>query len=515
MNFYLRSALATTASCAYLPATRPEPAPSQETKSVATPETAKAAPADAHETKEYAGPDLTGPAPLFTDVTELSGIQPLKYSEGVSVMDISNDGLPELYLPDVKGPDKIYGNLGGLSFTDITKPSGIEHSGGIGALFGDLDGDGVRDLFVVRGAYPYGVDLLYRGGTGPHFEDVSEDAGVAIKKNGISAAFSDCDLDGDLDVFVANWGVNSLYINDEGTFEDAAGPSGLGAEGRSWNGLFADFDGDGLPDLFVGQGGPGTSDTCRLYKNLGGAFGDVTEPAGVGGINWSMGAVAFDADLDGDLDLFVTCYRDPDKLFINDGNGRFTDATAGSGIDSGHSVGAAAGYIDGDGLPDLVVAGFDGPVSVFINRGGGRFGKLDSDSSGLGAYGKNEGIALADMDGDGDLDIYVANYDGHNRLYRNNLDSEDYLKVVLDGPDAAIMGARAFLYGPDGVVMDGECFGGYGFCSQSPTEILFRLPEGGGPYDLRVLFTGGETVSKTGLGPGVVTVSPSASDEDQ
>jgi len=510
MKSYLRAVLAVilllpTASCAYLPSLRTEPAPSQETGPVSPPETAAAAPAGTPEATE-AEPAVTGPRPLFTDVTELSGIPSLKYSEGVSVMDISSDGLPELYLPDVKGPDKLYGNLGGLGFADITKPSGIDHSGGIGALFGDLDGDGKRDIFVVRGAYPYGVDVLYRGGTGPHFEDVSEESGIARKKNGISAALADCDLDGDLDVFVANWGENSLYLSDEGTFEDAAGPSGLGGDGRSWNGLFADFDGDGRQDLFVGQGGPGSTDTCRLYRNLGGNFEDVTDTAGVGGISWSMGAVAFDADLDGDLDLFVTRFGGPDILFINDGSGHFTDATAGSGIDTARSVGAAAGYIDGDGLPDLAVAGFDGPVSVFINRGGGRFFKLDAASSGLGTYKKNEGVALADMDGDGDLDMYVANYDGHNRLYRNNLDSDGYLKVVLDGPDAALMGARAYLYGTDGLAMDGECLGGYGFCSQSPPEILFRLPDGG-PYDLRVVFAGGEAVSKAGLGPGTVTVT--------
>lgn len=451
--------------------------------------------------------------PRFTDVTRDSGIHSLRYAEGVVMADHDGDGLPELYLPCVKGTDRLFHNLGGLKFEDVTKSSGITNTDGIGAVSGDLDGDGTTDIYIVRGAYPYGLNVLYAGKKDGGFADVTDIAGVASRKNGIFSVLGDYDLDGDLDMFVANWGVNTLYKNDSApgcmSFKDVTDEAGLGGEGRSWSAVFSDFDGDSLPDLFVCQGGPGTKDTSRLYVNRGVKFEDVTGKAGLSGIS-SMGAVSADFDSDGDQDLFVASFDGQDRLFINDGKGNFTDRTAASGIDSSRSVGAAAGFVDGDFLPDLVVAGFAGPAKLYRNLGGGRFEDVTT-GSGLGKKKKNEGAALGDLDGDGDLDLYTANYDGANALYRNNLDSPLFLKVLPTGKGRGLAGAKAMLYRPgkagarDGLLASEEYQAGSGFCSQPPAGMLFRIPDDG-PYDLVVRFPGGRQITMAGVMRGAVSI---------
>ncbi|HEX9860595.1 MAG TPA: VCBS repeat-containing protein, partial [Nitrospirota bacterium] len=292
-------------------------------------------------------------------------------------------------------------------------------------------------------------------------------------------------------------------------FTDVADEAGLGGEGRSWSAVFSDFDGDSAPDLFVCQGGPGTADTSRLFINRGGKFEDATVKAGLSGIS-SMGAVSADFDSDGDQDLFVASFDGPDRLFMNDGKVSFTDRTAASGIGSSRSVGAAAGFVDGDFLPDLVVAGFAGPARLYRNLGGGKFEDVTT-GSGLGKKKKNEGAALGDLDGDGDLDLYVANYDGANALYRNNLDSPRFLNVLPAGKGRGLAGAKAMLYRPgkagmqDGLLAAEEYQPGSGFCSQPPAGMLFRLPDDG-PYDLVVRFPGGRQVIRAGVMRGVVNI---------
>lgn len=451
--------------------------------------------------------------PMFTDVTAGSGIPALKYAEGVNMVDLDLDGLPELFLPCVKGRDRLFKNLGGCRFRDITDESGISESGGIGAVFGDLDCDGLLDLYVVRGAYPYGENVLYMQRPGGRFADVTKDSGAASRKNGISAVMEDVDGDGRLDVFASNWGVNTLYRNrtkaGKVAFEDVTEKAGLAEEGKSWGAVFADFDCDGLRDLFVVRGGFGKPEEGRLYiRKLDGTFADRTPESGLKEAMWSMGAAACDFDGDGAPDLFVTSYEGPDRLYMNDGKGKFS-LRDDAGITSSRSVGAAAGDMDGDLRPDLVVAGYQGPVRVFRNAGGGRFREVRD--AGLGKYDKNEGVALADVDGDGDLDMYVANYDGDNRLYRNNLKPGPALTVRAVSGDCAAVGAKVRLYkaggldDPASLVASQEVGAGFGFCSQSPFEPVFRLSDKAS-YDLSVVFPGGKKVTKKGVGPGLIVV---------
>jgi hypothetical protein len=214
-----------------------------------------------------------------------------------------------------------------------------------------------------------------------------------------------------------------------------------------------------------------------------------------------MGAVSNDFDGDGDFDLYVAGYGDLGRLYRNDGNGQFTDVTAGSGLTAAKSVGAAAGFLDGDLLPEIVVGGFAGPVQIFHNLGGMKFAAL-GETAGLKAYPRNEGVALADFDDDGDLDLYVANVDGHNRLYRNRLDDGRFLKVRFPRDGRVNVGAVARLSRDGRQLAIQEVVNAVGM-GQGPEELIFRLPDAG-RFDLAVTLPGGRRIEKPQVSPGVV-----------
>ena len=458
----------------------------------------------------------------FQDVTDKSGIPPLKYSEGVNFCDMEGDGLPDLFVPVVKGKDRLYINKGNFRFEDITEADGIKgESGkdGIGAVFADFAGNGLKDLYIVKGAYPYGDNVMYLRKRDGRFTDVSVEAGVVNKKNGISAVAADFFGSGRPDIFVCNWGVNTFFRNvSKGgrlKFEDDTIKAGFGEEGMSWAAVVSDFNGDGRPDIFVCRGGYGKPESQQLYINNGdGTFADRTAESGISGIDWSLGAVSADFNNDGLPDLFVTSYDGRDRLYINQGGGRFRDVTDASGIDTGHSVGAAAADIDGDGLTDLVVAQFAGPVKIFKNLGGGKFREVEN--SGLGPWSRNEGVALADVNGDGAPDIYVSNYDGHNRLYRN-LTGGRRLAIEIKGVRGA--GTEAKLYrtkgGKKNLAGFQELPGVSGFCTQAPDEFLFSLPEKNARYDVEITFPGGGKKTLDNVRPGRLEVKSPANGKNQ
>ena len=279
---------------------------------------------------------------------------------------------------------------------------------------------------------------------------------------GAGCAFFDYDNDGWMDIYFVNSGPsdfftpatplkNALYRNNrDGTFADVTDKAGVPG-GRFGMGVAAgDYDGDGNVDLYVTNYGPNI-----LYRNNGdGTFTDVTQKAGVLATNWSTCATWFDYDNDSKLDLFVSSFvfydksqnplctdetlkrryycvprlfkPQPSRLFRNNGDGTFKDVSTESGIAAhpGKSFGAVATDINNDGLMDLFVANDTMPNFLFVNKGKGKFEEIGL-SAGV-AYGEagrprsGMGVDAADFDGDGWQDLFVANIDQEFfSLYRN------------------------------------------------------------------------------------------------
>ena len=353
---------------------------------------------------------------------------------------------------------------GGVRFVDATVEAGLDftHSSGmtgelwtleiIGAGVGilDYDGDGRMDIWLVQGGQLVGrataelpSDRLFRNMGELAFEDVTEKAGIAATRYGMGIATADVDNDGDMDVFLANYGANELWLNlGDGRFRNATADSGIGGERWSISASFADVDGDGLLDLYVanyldfaidtakpcriaGQRSycppsrfPGVGD--RLYRNLGGGrFQDVTAAAGIDVPRAAgMGVVAHDFDDDGHVDFYVANDGSANLLWINDGTGRFTDtalragaAVNGAGIAEA-SMGVTAADFDADGDNDLFLTHDTGETNtLYVNDGQGTF-EDRTDIVGLAAGSlpvTGFGTGWVDVDNDGDRDLFAAN----------------------------------------------------------------------------------------------------------
>jgi len=329
----------------------------------------------------------------------------------------------------------------------------IETMGGGGAFF-DYDRDGWLDIYLVNGgqtAYHKSKtpvkNALYRNNGDGTFADVTEKAGVAGSGYGQGVAVGDFDNDGHPDIYVTNFGKNILYRNNcNGTFTDVTDRAGTGDTRWSTSAAFFDYDRDGLLDLFVcnymewdfsknifcGETRPGYRSYCHpnnfkgvsntLYRNNGdGTFTDVTKKAGVDSNEGKgLGVVCADFNNDGWMDIYVANDATRNFLFVNNGNGTFTDngliAEVAYGINGKpeSGMGCDFGDIDGDGLLDLVVTNIDlEPNNIYHNNGDGS--SLDvTVRAGLARVAllfSGFGVRLADYDNDGDLDLVIAN--GH------------------------------------------------------------------------------------------------------
>ena len=370
---------------------------------------------------------LQGPRGRFVDATAGSGLDNPGYGMGAAVGDFDNDGDLDLYVTNF-GADALYRNEGDGRFVEAAASLGVATPGwSTSAVFFDADLDGWLDLYVARyvqwrearecrvqgGRVDYcgpqqfdgQADVFYRNEGGRRFVDRSREVGVAlIEDAGLGVVAADFDENGRTDVYVANDAdPNQLWMNlEEGGFEDDAvllgaaynrfgvGEAGMGV-------ATGDIDGDLDLDVFLSHL---IEETNTLYVNLGGSpgtplgFEDRAAEAGLAAPSTpytGFGAVFFDADNDGDLDLAVVNgavkrrpealserdgwfwrgYAEPNLLMLGDGAGAFADASAAAG-DFGTALDVSRGLVpfdlEGDGDLDLLVSNLEGPARIYRNE---------------------------------------------------------------------------------------------------------------------------------------------------
>jgi hypothetical protein len=305
------------------------------------------------------------------------------------------------------------------------QPDLFAEGGALVNAWADFDGDGWPDLFVGFNGAP---NRLYRN-EGGRMVEVAAAAGIADARATRAAAWGDYDADGDPDLvlgFVPGDGpVLRLYRNDGGRFTDVTAAAGLAVDSGAVRQLaWVDLRGEGRPDLFVAF----RDRPNALFRDEGGRFRDVAPELGLADPRRSVGAVWFDHDEDGDLDLYVANMDgDANGLFRNDG-GRFTDVAEAAGAawpgrvpgdPAAGTVRPCAADVDGDGRLDLVAANYGG-IGLLLARPGGRFEDA-SRAWGLPAEGRHDTCALADFDHDGRLDLYVNGTVTGGVSYRDHL----------------------------------------------------------------------------------------------
>jgi hypothetical protein len=367
---------------------------------------------------------------------------PTANGSGVAVFDYDNDGLLDIYFATatllplgtaVKGPNRLFKNLGNGRFKDMTEASGLGYRGFChGIIAGDIDNDGDQDVFLCN----YGSNVLYLNNGNGTFKDISKSAGVDAPNWSSGGAMLDYDNDGYLDIYVAVYGKWN-YPEDHQRVGDA--------EKKVW--LYAS---------------PRTIKTTRhlFYHNNGNlTFTDVLdkvitieeeteEPATrtktkkrvpkARDDGHGFGVVAADVNDDGLIDLYVANDMNPNFLFLNRGDGTFDDASDSGAAYDGNGqaqsgMGVDAEDVDGDGLPELFVTNFANEYNtLYQNFGNGLF--FDNTAFfGLAADSMpwvGWGCALADFDNDGWPDCFVAN--GHVDNNRKMLDQPvDYEEIPL------------------------------------------------------------------------------------
>jgi hypothetical protein len=361
----------------------------------------------------------------FTDVTKKAGLTHTGWGQGVCIGDYDNDGWEDLYVT-YYGKNVLYHNNGDGTFTDVSEKAGVAGSGkswGNGCAFVDYDRDGHLDLIVAnyvdfdlatapvpgersscmwKGApvmcgpqgLPASKNILYHNRGDGTFEDVSAKSHIdkADGHYSLSVSTLDYDDDGWPDIFVACDSTASIlyHNNRDGTFTDVAITAGaaFNEDGHAQAGMgstVADFNGDGNLDIFKTNF---SDDTATLYRNNGnGTFDDVTFPAGLGlntkYLGW--GTMFFDFDNDGWPDLLLvnghvypevdsqhlgSTFQEPRILYHNNGNGTFTDISAGAGpgiTTVNSSRGLAMGDLWNDGHLSAVISNMNAPPSLLLN----------------------------------------------------------------------------------------------------------------------------------------------------
>jgi len=478
-----------------------------------------------------------------------------EFGPGVCVADFDADGWQDIYF--VNGRDlygrgipvrnALYHNNGDGTFTDVTDKAGVPGTGyGLGCVWGDYDNDGFPDLYVTQ----YGRNVLYRNNGNGTFVDATDKAGVGGTESGAfhsGATFFDYDRDGYLDLYVGSYvaldpdgprycnigkvrsscppsayhgSPDALYHNNrDGTFTNVTVAAKLfQPRGKNLSVGAGDYDGDGWPDLFVANDGL----EAYLYHNEhNGTFREIAVPSGMayaasGALMAAMCISLGDYDNDGRLDLYISDFQgSSDHLWHNDGKGNFDEVSDQVGITAPTrdvlSFGGGFLDYDNDGWLDLFIA--NGHVypeieqaspgthykqlnSLFRNDGSGRFVETTK-LSGVGSQAPHaaRGVAFADFDNDGFVDILVANNGDPPLLLHNTGRNGNHFgsfKLVGTKSNRDAMGARIRVVA-GAISQMREIAGGGSYLSQSDLRANFGLGKSIGMETVEIRWPSGET----------------------
>ena len=415
------------------------------------------------------------------------GLLDVFFTNGASLI----ENMPKNALPDksdAKFWNRLYHQKKDGTFEDVTEKAGLKGDGySFGAAVGDFDRDGFSDLLVTR----YGGATLYRNNGDGTFTDATKKLGISVDGWATSAGFFDYDRDGRLDIFIAryaDWNFENgkifcgdsrpgnraychpdnfkavsnilLHQKSDGTYEDASVKSKIAAsKGKNLGVAFADFDGDGWTDVFVAN----DNAAQMLFRNAGdGTFEETALSAGIafndqGNRFAGMGVDAADYDGDGKPDVVITALSNETyPLYRNAGDGLFDYATQTSGVAQITVLGAGWGIkfidADNDGRRDIFVAQshvldtiekttsflkYKQPPLLMRNTDKG-FQNI-SDAAGE-VFQKDfaaRGMAVGDLDNDGDVDVIIAQNNGAPVILKNNGTTNNWLGLDLRGVNSA------------------------------------------------------------------------------
>jgi hypothetical protein len=410
-------------------------------------------------------------APFSTELTD---------SWNCSWVDYDNDGDDDIFVTE-QNPGKanyLYQNNNG-TFTKITTGPLVNNKGITKtSTWADADNDGDIDVLIINNTRT--PNIFYKNqGNGIFVADQTVPFGQDVSYYH-SGAFADYDRDGKLDIFLCNYWptrYNELFHAENGGYVKQTGSvlpqDAFQTTGATW----ADYDNDGFADLFMPNKLSGKN---VLYHNMGnGRFERVSAGPIVRDGGFSVGSIWGDIDNDGDLDLYVTnASNKVNYLYRNNGNGAFTkDSTDASVQDKGHHHGCSFADIDNDGDLDIYVTTDQSWKRLYINDGTGHFKKKENEVL-LANFGKAFGHAWSDFDRDGDLDLFVATHSNQpNYLFTNNGNSNSWLNIRLQGSrsNKSGIGARVRVKGQGQVWQMREVNSQSGFGGQNSLRQHFGL----------------------------------------
>ena len=379
--------------------------------------------------------------PRFNNIAPHLGLDTFDMCGGAIADDFDNDGYLDIVVStwDTEGQIRLFRNNQDGTFSERTEQAGLLGLyGGLNLVQADYDNDGNVDILVLRGAWlgengRHPNSLLRNNGDGT-FTDVTFDAGLGrVHYPTQTASWGDYDNDGDLDLYVGNEsfgtlrGPSQLFRNNgDSTFTDVAAEAGVTNDDYAKAVIWGDYDGDRWPDLFVSN----KEGANRLYRNNGdGTFTDVAEQLGVTRPTFSFPAWFWDFDNDGALDLFVSAYtaRIEDlaasaldlpveaelaRLYRGTGEGGFQDVAGQYNlVRPTVPMGANFGDLDNDGYLDFYLGTGSSPFHslmpnvMYRNQNGNGFADVTY-TGGFGHLQKGHGVVFADLDHDGDQDVF-------------------------------------------------------------------------------------------------------------